>query len=196
MKTSTFPPRGLLAPGFLEGAVLALSAALGSTLAYRTFDLVLPGADALRLVVAGLGLGYLLYLLGRSHERIGRVTALALWLTAAGLLWVLSPPLPLYLLTHLAMLWLARSLYFHQSPLAALADLGLTGLGLIVSVGAYLHTGSLFLSLWCLFLVQALFVFIPSRVRASNKNSGDEEEHFRRAHEAAEAAVRRLSSIR
>jgi hypothetical protein len=109
---------------------------------------------------------------------------------------VLSPPLSLYLLSHLAMVSAARSLYFHQGPLAALADLALAGLGLIAALGAYLHTGSLFLSLWCLFLVQALFVFVPSRTGVASKDRGDEEEHFRRAHQAAEAAVQRLSSIR
>jgi hypothetical protein len=183
-------------PTFLEGAVVALFAALAGTLAYSAFDLVAPGAVALRLTIAGLVLSYLLYLLGRSREHIGRVTMVVVSLAATGLLWVLSPPLPLYLLAHLGMVSAARSLYFHQGPLAALADLGLTGLGLIGALGAYLHTGSLFLSLWCLFLVQALFVFIPSRTGATSKYRDDEEEHFRRAHQAAEAAVQRLSSIR
>jgi len=182
-------------PTFIEGAGLALVAALAGTLSYRGLDLVLPGAVALRLLVAGLGFGYLLYLLGRSRERVGRVTTLAIWLAAASLLWLLSTPFSLYLLVHLAMVWVARSLYFHQGPLAALADLGLTGLGLIAALGTYLHTGSLFLTLWCLFLVQALFVFIPSRAGVGSKNTGDEGERFRRAHQAAEAAVQRLSSI-
>jgi hypothetical protein len=185
----------LRAPTFLEGTIVALGAALAGTLAYGAFHLVLPGAVALRLLIAGLGLGYLLYLLGRSRERVGRLTTLAVWLAAAGLLWVLPAPLPLYLLAHLAMLWLARSLYFHQGPLAGLADLGLTGSGVIAAVGAYLHTGSLFLSLWCLFLVQALFVFIPRRTEAGGGKGTDEEDRFRRAHRAAEAAVQRLSSI-
>jgi hypothetical protein len=181
-------------PSFLEGAVLALIAALAGTLAHGAFTLLLPDAGALRLVMAALGFGYLLYLLGRSRERIGRITTLTLWLTVAGLLWVLSPPLPLYLLAHLALTWAARSLYFHQGPLAALADLGLMGLGMIAAIGTYLHTGSLFLSLWSLFLMQALFVFIPSRAQARDRDTGDEEERFRRAHQAAEAAVQRLSS--
>ena len=183
-------------PTFVEGAVLALIAALGGTLAYAACTLVMPGAAALRLLVAGLGFGYLLYLLGSSRERVGRLTTLALWLTAAGLLWLLSPPLALYLLAHLAMIWVVRSLYFHQGLLAVLADLGLAGLGLIAALGAYLHTGSLFLSLWCLFLVQALFVSIPSRAEISDSDASVEEERFRRAHRAAEAAVHKLSSIR
>lgn len=190
MKRQTF-----VVPTFLEGAVVALIAAFIGALAYGAFTLVLSGPVTLRLVVAGLGLGYLLYLLGRSRERIGRVTSLSLWLTTTVLLWVLSPSLSLYLLVHMAMIWVARSLYFHQGPLAALADLGLIGLGLLAALGAYLHTGSLFLSLWCLFLVQALFVFIPLRGGVASMDPGNDEEHFRRAYRTAEAAVQRLSSI-
>lgn len=184
----------LVTPSFLEGALLALIAAVAGTLAYGVFYLVLPGAVALRLIVVVLGLGYMLYLIGRSHERVGRVIAVTLWLSTAGLLWVVSPPLSFYLAIHLAMLWMIRSLYFHQGLLAALADLGLTGLSLIAALGAYLNTGSLFLSLWCLFLVQALFVFIPSRANAPGTDTNDDEETFGRAHRAAERAVNRLSS--
>lgn len=182
-------------PTFVEGALVALSAALAGTLAYSGIGLVFPGTVSLRLLIAGLGLGYLLYLLGRSRERIGRVTILAAWLGVAGLLWVFSAPLSLYLLIHLGMIWVARSLYFHQGPLAAVADLGLAGIGLLAALGTYLHTGSLFLSLWCLFLVQALFVFIPARMGGRRVKGGDEDDRFRRAHQAAEAAVQRLSSI-
>ena len=187
--------RTLPAPSFVEGVVVALVVALAGTLAYSAFSLALAGEEALRLVTAGLGLGYLLYLLGRSPERIGRIVVLVSWGAVTVLLWVLSPTLSIHLLVHLAMICAARSLYFHQRPLAAVADLGLTGVGLIAAVGAYLHTGSLFLSLWSLFLVQALFVFIPPRSSIS-KADEEENEGFRRAHRAAEEAVQRLSSTR
>ena len=94
----------------------------------------------------------------------------------------------------LAMIWGTRSLYFHQSLLAAFADLGLCGLGLIGALGAYLHTGSLFLSLWCLFLIQAFFVYIPSLAQPGGQRPDRDEDRFRRAHQAAAAAVHRLSS--
>ena len=123
----------LSAPSFVEGVVVALVVALAGALTYSALSLALSGAEALRLTIAGLGLGYLLYLLGRSPERVGRIAVLVLWGTASGLLWVLSPSLSIYLLIHLAMIWMARSLYFHQRPLSALADLGLTGLALIAS---------------------------------------------------------------
>ncbi|MEA3277543.1 MAG: hypothetical protein U9Q81_20120 [Pseudomonadota bacterium] len=183
-------------PTFFEGTGVALIAALSGSLSFAVLAWALPGTLALRLVTAGLGLGYLLYLLARSGERVGRVTTLVAWLLAAAILWALAPPLPLYVLAHLGLVWLVRSLYFHQGLLAALADLGLTGLGLIAGVGAYLHTGSLFLAVWSLSLVQALFVFIPTRRPGNGRDIGGENDSFERAHRTAEAALGRLSTIR
>lgn len=179
-------------PNFLEGAAVALIAALAGALTYAALAWALPAGTALRLLVAGLGLGYLIYLLGRCPTRAGRLATLALWFAAAAVLWLLSPPLPLYVAGHLGLPWLARSLHYHSGPLAALADLGLTGLGLTAAVGAYLHTGSPFLALWSLFLVQALFVFIPERGAAPT----GEVDRFQRAFQTAEAAVRKLSATR
>jgi len=57
-------------------------------------------------------------------------------------------------------------------------------------------THSLFLSLWCFFLIQALFVLIPSSLMpVRNKaTSSTRETDFERAHRAAQIAVRRLTS--
>ena len=60
-------------------------------------------------------------------------------------------------------------------------------------------SGSLFLSIWSFFLVQALFVAIPTRLRQKAGDRGparDSEDPFQRAHRAAEAALRKLSSVR
>ena len=181
-------------PTFLEEAGVALIIALAGILIHGAIGWVLPGGTALRLLASGLGLAYVLYLLGRSRERTGRVTTLALWLTVTGLLWAISLPLSLYISVQLAMIWMTRSLYFHQGLFAALMDLGLSGLSLIGALGAYLHTGSLFLSLWCLFLIQALFVYIPPLPQPGSQNTGSDQDRFLRAHEAATAAVQRLSS--
>lgn len=186
-------------PGFLEGAGVALAAAAAGTVLHTALTPLVSQPAALRAVIAGIGLTYLLYLLSRSPERLGRLTAVAAWVVMAAAAWLLHPPLPLYVLLHLGSLWLVRSLYFHARPLAALADLGLTLLALAAAVWATLETASLFLALWCLFLVQALFVVIPSRPGRSappGSPGAAEEDGFRRAHRAAEAAVRRLSSIR
>jgi hypothetical protein len=181
-------------PTFLEGALVALVGAVSGTLAFEAFARVLPGGTAARLVTAALCLSYVIYLVGRSRERVGRLTVLVLWLLTALFLWMLAPPLPLYLAGHLGALWLVRSLYFHQGPLGALADLGLTGISLIAAAGAFLHTGSLLLAVWSLLLVQALFVLVPART-GSDIAAPEEDDRFGRAHRAAEEAVRKLSAV-
>lgn len=180
-------------PGFREGAIVALIIATGGALGQSALVWMLPEGAGTRLLIGLLGLAYLIYLLHRSPQRAGRVTTLALWLVAAGLLWFGWPPVSLYLLGHVGLLWLARSLHFHRGPLGALADLALTALALTAALGALLHTGSLFLALWCLFLVQALFVFVPDRGGSGIR--GPEEDRFERAHRSAEAAVRQLTAV-
>lgn len=183
------------APGFLQGVLVAFIAALAGTLAQGALTLALPPGTALRLTVAALAGGYLLYLLGASRERIGKIPTLALWLTGATLALALAPALWLYLTLHAGMIWIVRSLYFPRGLPGALADLLLTGLGLVAAIGAYRHTASLFLSLWCLFLVLALFAFLPASARHRTRDVGDGEDRFARAHRAAEAAIRRLASM-
>jgi hypothetical protein len=178
-------------PSFLEGAGVALAAALTISLGQAALTLVMPAGTALRLLAALVSLAYLLYLLRRSPERVGRAVTVAAWTAAAGLLWLAAPSPSLYLSAHLVLLWLARSLYFHPGPLAALADLGLTGLAGTAAVGAWLHSGSLFLAVWCLFLGQALFVLIP-HVRGSDPSP--QLDRFERAHRSAESALRKLST--
>ena len=85
-------------------------------------------------------------------------------------IWLIEPPLLHYALIHLTSLWLIRSLYFHASILSTLLDFGVIALGLAVALWALIHSGSLLLSLWCFFLVQAVFVAIPGRIRPAPTN--------------------------
>lgn len=184
-------------PSLPEGVAFALAAGLGSSVLFTAFGAVLSGATLLRLLVAGLGFAYVLYLLGRSQERVGRVVTAALWSAIAALAWWLPLPLPLYLLVHLGFVWMVRSLYHHESVMPAMADLGLVGLGLAAALWAVDHTESVFLSVWCFFLVQSIFVLIPPRFGLGIgpvSTLGDEEERFERAHRNAESALRSMQS--
>jgi len=185
------------APTFLEGAAVALVMSLAGSVLYTALDAVFPGIPAARLLIAGLALAYLVYLLGRSPERIGRVTAAAGWLLVAGGLWFTHPPLLLYVCAHLGVLWLIRSLYFYSSALSALADLGLNGLALATAVTALTRTGSVGLAIWCFFLVQALFVVIPKSLGprpGARPSAHVDEDRFHQAYRVAERAVRHLST--
>ena len=177
--------------GVVAGLVLAFSTSVG-------FTAVLPmlGFDPfIKLLVPALGIGYVLFLFKWNEERTGRATTLVLWLALSIVIWLLSPPLMLYVLIHVAALWLIRSLYFYSGIVPAIADLCLSGLSVAVAYWAAWHTGSPLLTVWCFFLVQALFVAIPPFIKkrtggadpaASGKNT------FEHARDRAEAAVRQL----
>ncbi|MGB5259112.1 MAG: hypothetical protein WBO34_01155 [Gammaproteobacteria bacterium] len=184
-------------PTFLEGVAVALAVSLVGSMLYTALDTLFPGVPVLRLLIAGIGLAYVIYLLSRTPERVGRVTATAAWLLVAGVLWFTQPPLLLYVCGHLGAIWLIRSLYFYSSALSALADLGLNGVGLAAAIWAVTRTGSVFLGIWCFFLVQALFVAIPNSIqrKPGTAQSGHEsDDRFQYAYRVAETAVRKLSS--
>lgn len=184
-------------PSFLEGAAVALIISLAGSILFTALAPALGSGLVLRWLIAAIGLGYVLYLLRRSPERVGRITVVVGWVLAAAAIWWLQPSLLGYVALHIGLLWLVRALYFFSSLLPALADLGLSGLGLAAAVWASIHTGSLLLSLWCFFLLQALFVGIPSnlRKRAGAAPDVEHDDRFQQAHRAAEAALRRFSSI-
>jgi len=177
--------RGLL-------AALVLSACGAALLAVLTP--FVGSAAALRAVVAALGLAYVLYAIGSSGERVGRITTVACWVVGAAAASLLGLPLTGYVLVHLGLVWLVRSLYYYQGVLPALADLGMTLLGAAFAVWAGLRSESAWLVLWCFFLVQAFHVLIPPSLHARAAAQDAPDDAFARAHRAAEAAVRRLSS--
>ena len=182
-------------PSFTEGVVVALAASMAGSVVYPALGWIWLGMTPVRVFIAGLGLAYVLYLLTRSERRVGRVVTLAAWTLVAGLAWWAEPPSTVYLMVHLGIVWLVRSAYFHSSLPGALGDLVLAGLGVAAGAWAASQSGSLFLTLWCFFLVQALFVHIHPKTRERGPDAGPDD-RFARAHRAAEAALRRLSATR
>ncbi len=181
-------------PGFLHYALLGLLLSAAGGVLFTMLAPLLGTDNALRGVLALVALACLLYLLAVSRERAGRVLTPLLWLLGVALLWTMQPPLGLYALAHVGGLWLIRSLYHHPGPLAALLDLGLTGLAFAAALWATAQTGSLFLALWCFFLVQALFVLIPPAFPRATDPTDAQQDRFRQASRTAEAALRSLST--
>ena len=178
---------------FWQGVFVALTASLLGSIVYFALSNLFSADCGIRLVISGLALAYSLYLLSCSRERTGRITFMLVFCIAIALLWLLYPALSLCFWQVLA-IWLMRSLYCHSGLLASLADLGLSMLSLAAAFWTLGSTGNLFLSIWCFFLTQALFVFIPERSNLDQAASPDTEADFKRAYQAAEAAVRKLSS--
>ena len=183
-------------PGFFNGVLVALVFALVGGAAFAGLTTVFSTFAVLELVVTGLAGSYVGYLLGRSEDRSGNVAAFVFWLISAFAAWLLAPNLAVLLCVHVVMIWLVRSLYFHGGVLTALADLGLSALALGSAVWAAQQTGSMFMAVWCFFLVQALFVVIPISFAEPAGRSDGQPDKFSRAYRAAEAAVRRMATQR
>ena len=183
-------------PTFLQGIVIALGFALSGAAIFSTLTLVYASSFILKALITGFAGLYVIYLLARSEERTGRVTVPVLWLAGAMLTWLLSPGLMAFLIAHVAAVWLIRSLYYHSSVLPALLDLALCALSVVAAVAAARHTHSVLLSIWTLFLLQALFVLIPEVVRSNRvERAASLDEGFDRALRTAEAAVRRIHTV-
>ncbi|EIC29746.1 hypothetical protein Metal_1981 [Methylomicrobium album BG8] len=183
-------------PTFWEGVVVALFAGIAGAGGFYAFAALCSGAVAIRIVIGGLTFVYTLYLLGRSPERVGRATALLAGGLLSAAVWLFYPPLFLFLLAHALYIWLIRALYFHSRLFSSLADLGLCLFGIASAFWAFDRTGSLFMTVWCFFLIQALFgVLSGGNPQAADAAfPADGEADFNRAYRAAEATVRKLSN--
>ncbi len=182
-------------PTFFHGVIVAAALGFFASAVVATLTPFVGFGSVLRVIIPALGLAYLLFLFSRSEERVGRVTTLASWGVMAVAVWWLAPSLPLYLLVHVVAIWLVRSLYFYSGVMPALMDLGLSTLSIAATVWAITRSGSVFLAIWCFFLVQALFVAIPPAIKRRNPNSANpavESEHFEQARRQADEALRQL----
>lgn len=182
---------------FLEGVVVALLASVAGSIVLSGLNWMVADDTAWHLVIIGLALAYLLYLFSRSGIKCGCITALFAWfiITVISGLWLSS--FSLMLIVQIAAIWLIRSLYFHNGLLTALADLGLNAFALAAALWALQQSGNLGLTLWCFFLVQALFVFlINGKPDSASNNLGlyANANDFQHAYHTAQAAVRKLSS--
>lgn len=181
---------------FPNGVIVALILAAAGSVLFSALTPLFSGALVVRCIVSLLTLAYLLYLLSLSSVRVGRLTVftLAAGVIAASLYW--QPPLALYSLVHVALIWLVRCCYFHNSLAGALADLGFCALAFVVAVWAAGRSGALFLALWSFFLVQALVLpVLRDRFARAGVFASDDGDAFRRARRSAESALRRLHNI-
>lgn len=193
MRRSTI--RSTRSPTLLRGVLVALVLSLLGGATFAGLSHLIDAAAALRFSIALLAGCYVFWLISRSGASIGRVVAAVGWSAAATALWFSPAALPMYLLTHVALIWLVRSLYFHGGVMAALMDLALSGLGIAVAVWATEQSHSVFLASWCFFLTQSFFVLIP-RLQKDRLAPAldDHSQPFLRAQRTAEAALRRMSA--
>jgi hypothetical protein len=180
------------------GFVISLiAAAIALTLSF-----VMPGAIVARVVVSGLGLAVVVRAIVRSDERTGRIVTLVAWGLAAAAVWLTGVGLPTFIIVHVALAWLVRSLFSCSRLVEAGVDLGLTLLALSFAIFAAVRTDSVFLAAWSFLLVQALHVSIPGLVsrfmspREKPIPPGDPNRGFSDAFKAADDALHRIAGRR
>jgi len=182
---------------FLRGVVVAFIFAVFSAVGFIALKPVFGATLLLQWLIAACAGLYIVYLLSRSNEKSGRLAVPALWALGTIVIWHTVPGLTLFLLAHVGMVWLVRSLYFHAGILSALLDLALCAAAVLAAVAAARSSHSVFLSVWSFFLVQALFVAIPTVVSSKAPvPATDSNDQFHRALATAEAALRRLHTPR
>lgn len=176
---------GVSAAALISLGAAAASLLLGGFIVYGLlFELLLyAGAFA-----------YLLYLLKRSRARVGRIVVVTCWAATSLACWFFDVALLQQVLIQAGLIWLVRSLYFHDTIWSAALDFGLVSAGLASASWAFLNTGSLVAALWSFFLVQALFCWLPGQRAAQNDNAGSvTASSFQSAHRVAIEALRKLS---
>lgn len=183
-------------PTFLRSVSLGLGISIASAILFTTLSGVAGNDIVIRWIIAGAGLVYIVHFIRASGQRVGGITTVVVWFASSAILLWWHPPLFLYLAAHIALIWLVRSFYFYASVLSAITDLGLSFLSFCAAVWAASHTGNVFLSMWCFFLVQALSSAIPLHFKQQRHSPPTiQDDRFQRAYRTAEAAVSKLSSI-
>jgi hypothetical protein len=178
---------------FTEGVLLALVSSLVGAISYTALLPIADGEIAICITIACLGLGYIIYLLKRSGERIGLLSTIVIWAVMTATLFIFNPSPLLFLTVQLGFIWIIRSLYFYASVISALADLALVSFSLMATIWATYQTDSLLLSIWCCLLVNSLFVFIPLDMEQRVDRSGSaamQVDRFQQAYQAAESAIK------
>jgi hypothetical protein len=181
-------------PGLFDGVSAAALISLGAAATSVLLGGIIVSSLLFELLLYGGALAYLLYLLKRSHARVGRVVVISGWAMVSLSCWFFDVALLQQVLLQAGMIWLVRSLYFHGSIWSAALDFGLVSAGLAAAAWALLNTGSLVAALWSFFLVQALFCWLPGLQGESRPaNRADTASRFQSAHRVAIDAVRKLS---
>lgn len=183
-------------PGILKGIVFAIVASLGGGLLLKILPLVFSATTSTSLIIMSLSLAYLIFLQKHSDIRRGRVVVFSVWIVLNLVSWILGPSIVEQALLNISVVWIVRSLYFHSSITAALADLVLIAMASGAGVWAALQTGSPIAAIWCFFLGQSLFGAIPEMSgckKVGNPSPHQTNDHFQSAHRVAQDAIRKLS---
>lgn len=160
--------------------------------------LALRSGIATQVLITFLSGGYLGYLLMQSRAHVGRIILATVSAAGLGVACLAGASSTALAFIALGLIWGVRSLLNYSSLVTAFLDALLCVVSVGVALAAAGVTRSTALTVWCFFLVQALWVYIPRRMTrfASAPETTDRAQQadtFERAHRAAEAAIRSLA---
>lgn len=187
MKDLSFARGVAYALGFAFVSSVAMVVAAQSSLSFHALVF---------LLVPSLSFVYLLCIGQYRVRKSGWISSLSIWCVFTFLLWLLSPSLTDYALLHVAAVSVMRGLFFHKNFASVLMDFTLSLFALGAAFWAVSHTGSIFLSVWCFFLVQAAFVLLPgfSREASTDTDATANSQQFDMALRKAEEALRKVAN--
>lgn len=177
---------------FLLRVLVAIFASIYAGSMYTTLAVFTSPTATSYLVFTSLTFAYIVYLLGNSGAKVGRITAVVIWLVALGSMSWLDVPLPVWMATLVASIWLVQSLFYYAGIVPMMFNLALQIFGVVCASAAYLHTHSITLSVWSYFLVLALDVFIPDTAYARGAKTSRQvqgNQDFERAYANAQHAL-------
>ncbi len=178
----------------IEGIAVALAISLAAVPTAMLVSFLMPAIIASKVVVGLTAYSYILYILSKSRSTVGKATfgasALAAFLFAVAYGFHWMP----FIILLAGCIWAARSFFFAQGFISAALHGGLCLLGVAGAIWAFSVNRSVFAPVWCFFLIQALWIFIPpcfSKVRISSVEipSKRKEDRFQRSFRAAETAL-------
>lgn len=185
---------------FKEGLIIAFGLSVFGSLFYSSTNLFIGNENQIYSTLSMVSLFYIVYLIIRSNSKTGRITAVSLWIVITISSWFAAIPFSIFIMLQLVIIWILRCLYFHSSIFSSIADLLLTIISFSAAIWAGFHSGSLFLALWSLFLIQSLFVFIPISLNKHSQQNIDStlfntnyNSDFDRAYHCAKQALGKLA---
>lgn len=179
-------------PGLFSGILLSVGAC---AMALPILTIMMPLLGwyfGFKILMVALLALYTIYLVSNSKGKAGIV----LFLFLSGLLTVGAVLLPISLLVIAGLcvmvIWMARSILFQKNLMGSVCDLILCFVGLSLAWISYTATRSHIMAIWTFFLVQALFVLIPSLSPFGPSEAVVESDSFSKAHQVAEEAFARI----
>ncbi len=181
--------------GFLEGVIVALVISIAGSVFYSAMSRFGSETQTVCYMIALINFVYCVYLLTRSDQNAGRIIMLICWLLMTIVILMFKPQVLEFILYNVCTIWMLRCLYHHSNLISAMLDLVLNILSVLVALWALFHSGSVFLSLWSFFLVQALFIIIPGNRKSSTvyQSKPNNNTKFDHALRLAQSAVDMLS---